>query len=173
MSDVDTLFQYALEYLNAVLAALATTDAGVPDGPFFVAPSVPALDCPEMVTVHVQTVGWAPTSPSSPPLETDMRARRRGVIQATLVAQFVRCQPNPSGINAAFPDPASMTAAAKKSAQDVWAVWNHLTTEIRNGTIFNGSCPPNGIDSPAPIQTQGGSAGWAFQVRPQIDGYGA
>lgn len=170
MSDVDSLFQFALEYLNAVLAALATTDAGIPDGPAFVAPSTPALDCPEMVTVHVQTINFASTSPSSP-LETDMRARRRGVIQATLVAQFVRCQPNPSGLNAALPDPASMVAAAKKANQDVWAVWNHLSTEIRNGTIFSGSCPPNGIDPPAPISTQGGSAGWAFQVRPQIGGY--
>lgn len=168
MTDVDSLFGFASEYLAAVLSALATTDAGIPDGPAYVAPGIPSLDCPEMVSVHVQTLSFASTSPSGP-LDADKRSASRGVIQATLVAQFVRCQPlmNPAGL----PDAASMTAAGKKADQDVWAVWNHITSLVRAGTIFSGSCPPNGVDPPAPITPQGGSAGWAFQVRPQIGGY--
>lgn len=170
MSDVDTLYQYAQEYLAVVLEALALTDAGAPDGPSYISPSIPSLDCPEMVTVHVQTIQYTSTSPSTPPASIDMRAATRNMIQATLVAQFVRCQPQMEGITD-LPSAAAITAAAKKADQDVWAVWNLVTNRIRQGLLFNGSCPPNGIDPPAPIEPSGGSAGWAFQVRPQIDGY--
>lgn len=161
MSDVDTLFEYAQDYLALVLEALALTDAGIPDGPSYVAPSIPSLDCPEGVTVHVQTVNWISTSPTSPPAAIDKRAAWRGVIQATLVAQFWRCQPLSESLsaNVSMPSAAEMTAAAKKADQDVWSVWNLLVSRIREGTIFNGSCPPNGVDPPAPIQSQGGSAG--------------
>lgn len=168
LNTVDTLFAFAQQYLDAVLAALATTDAGVPDGPAFVAPGIPSLDCPEMVTVHVQTLQYAFTQPSGP-IQADQRAARRGLIQATLVAQFVRCQPTITGTR--LPTSAEMTAAGKKSDQDVWAVWNHVTNLIRSGDLFEGSCPPNGIDPPALVTPQGASAGWAFQVRPQIGGY--
>lgn len=171
MSDVNTLDQYATDYLAVVLEALALTDAGLPDGPAYVAPSIPALDCPEGVTVHVQTLNWIPTSPTSPAPVIDMRAAWRGMVQATLVAQFWRCQPVPDGVAGTMPSSAQMTAAGKKSDQDVWVVWNMIVNRIRQGVIFNGNCPPNGVDPPAPIQAQGGSAGWAFQVRPQIDGY--
>lgn len=171
MSDVDTLFQFAQDYLAVVLEGLALTDAGIPDGPSYVAPSIPSLDCPEGVTVHVQTLNFMSTSPTAPAPVVDMRAAWRGVIQATLVAQFWRCQPLIDGIALTLPDAAKMTAAGKKADQDVWAVWNIITSRIRQSALFNGRCPPNGIDPPAPIQTQGGSAGWAFQVRPQIGGY--
>lgn len=170
LNTVDTLSVFAQEYLAAVLAALATTDAGVPDGPAYVAPGIPSLDCPEMVTVHVQTLQFASTSPSAP-LAADQRAARRGLIQATLVAQFVRCQPTIKGTS--LPNAVEMNAAGKKADQDVWAVWNHIVGLVRAGTIFEGACPPNGIDPPAPITPQGASAGWAFQVRPQIGGYPA
>lgn len=171
MSDVDTLYQYAQQYLAVVLEALALTDAGVPDGPAYVAPSIPSLDCPEGVTVHVQTIQYTGTSPTTPPGAVDMRAAWRNMIQATLVAQFWRCQPLPNGVTPNMPSAAEMNAAAKKADQDVWSVWNFVTNRIRQGVLFNGHCPPNGIDPPAPVLAQGGSAGWAFQVRPQIDGY--
>lgn len=169
MTGVNNLFEFAQEYLDAVLTAIATTDAGAIPGPSFVAPGIPALDCPDMVSVHVQTLQMAPSSPAGA-MDADHRAAKHYVVSAVLVAQFVRCQPMIDPVTG-VPSAVEMTAAGKKAAQDVWAVWNAIKNEVRAGTIFNGTCPPNGIDPPAPITPQGGSAGWAFQVRPQIGGY--
>ena len=176
MADVDSLYQMASEYLAAVTDALLTTDAGLPDLEGvavvpFVSPSLPSLDCPAQVTVHVQTIGMENTSPSTPLTDLGHRAATRFMVIATFVATVVRCQPTPAGIDAILPPSADIEAAARRSLQDVWAIWNMLSTRARNGAIFSTPCAPLYIDTPVPVTPQGASAGWAFQIRAQIDGY--
>lgn len=167
LNTVDTLYQYSLEYLAAVEVALATTVGGVPDVSF-VSPGLPAFDCPEQLTVHVATLQMENTSPQD--LGAGHRLPTRFLNMATLVAIIIRCQPEPKGMTV-LPSSADISLAARVTQQDVWAIWNHLASRQRAGDLFEGSCMPFYFDPPAPQSPQGGSAGWAFQVRVEIGGY--
>jgi hypothetical protein len=168
MTTVDTLYQFSLEYLNAVEAALTYTVGGVPDVSF-VSPGLPAFDCPEQLTVHAATLNMLATTPQ------DLGAYRRVapgrfVNMVTLVAIIIRCQPEPNGITN-LPAPADISLAAQKTQQDVWAIWNYLKSRQKTGDLFEGSCMPFAMNPPAPQSPQGGSAGWAFQIEVEIGGF--
>jgi hypothetical protein len=166
VSTVDTLGDYGQELLDACLAALATTDAGAP-AYRCLSPGLPAFDCPEGVWVWVGGIGEEATQPGSPAPVTGRRTQFGQLILATLLVSVTRCIPESSPL----PPVDVLQAVYRQVNQDVWAIWNHLFHLIREGQIFDGACSINHFDVGAPLATSGGSAGWTFQVRPQINGY--
>lgn len=165
-STVDTLGEYGHELLDACVAALDTTAAGVPDYTCL-SPGLPAFDCPEGLWVWVGGIGEENTQPGSPAPITGRRTQFGQIILATLLVSVTRCMPGEQPI----PTADEISAVYRKVNQDVWAIWNHIFHLISTGGIFDGKCSINHFDVGAPLAISGGSAGWTFQVRPQINGY--
>lgn len=170
-SDVTTLGTYAQELLAACEDALATTVGGVPDRSF-VSAGLPALDCCPQLTVHVQGVTAELTSPALP-TDAGHRVNFGMLILTRMVVTIARCAPTVefAGDTIVPPSAAELTASALEVDQDMWAIWNKLYTIKAEGNIFNGACSALYFDGGTPLDTEGGCAGWTFEVRAAIDGY--
>jgi hypothetical protein len=166
MSNRDTLGDYGQQLLDACVDALQTTAAGPPDYRCL-SPGLPALDCPEGLWVHIAGLTEENTQPGSPAPVTGKRTQFGQLILAVLIVTVTRCIPETQPI----PSAATLGEVYLKTSQDMWAIWNHLYQLIRAGQIFGGKCSIDHFDLGAPLGISGGSAGWTFQVRPQIDGY--
>lgn len=166
MSDRNTPFEYAEQLLAVCLEALLITEGGEPER-HFVSPTTPVLDCCNQLTVHIPLLSSEQTSPGG---LAQGKAGIPRVNLVTLVAQATRCVPVPNA-KGTPPSMADQQEAARKIAQDGWAIWNHLQRSKQAGTLFDGRCPAVFLDQPLPIAAGGGCAGWQFTVRPQVDGY--
>lgn len=169
-SSVSTVYDWAVELLAVAEAALATTDAGVPERSY-VTFAVPVLDCPEQLTVDVRMIGTDVTSPTGPRQAQGHLTQYGHLVPiATFVITAVRCVPTVTegGI---IPLASDLQVAAKVIDEDGWAILNMLTQVISAGTLWGGRCTtiqrPNGT----PVAGQGGSAGWTFSLTPMLDGY--
>lgn len=170
-STVTTLYDFATELLAEAVAALATTAAGAPASQF-VSYALPSLDCPEQLTVDVRAVGHDSNRPTAPGQARGHLTQYGHVTNlGTFVVTMTRCVPVVDGMNGQLPPPAEIQAAAGVILEDGWAFWNHMTSIIKAGTLWGGRCTTIYRDPGVPVQGQGGSAGWAFSMRPVIDGY--
>jgi hypothetical protein len=73
-------------------------------------------------------------------------------------------------LSLSVPDDA-ITAAALLGHQDVWAIWNWISTKFRARELWSGPCKSMSFAPAVPIQPSGASAGWLIQVTLWIDGY--
>lgn len=170
-SDVSTLADFAEQLLAVAVAALATTDAGAP-AVQFVSPGEPALDCPEMVAVHVTGLQVEPTQPATPAPAAGHRQQAPGMVQlAGFAITISRCAPGPNPPRSQLPPADAISAVARQTNQDIWAVWNHLYWLARDGSLFGGACSEFYFDAPTPLTISGQSAGWVARLRTRIDGY--
>lgn len=170
MGAVTDLHDLALEYLDACSEALALTDKGSPDRQV-VATSEPAWDCCDQLAVYVALPSVADTQPTGPPLAPGHRIQKYGSYYiVTLVAIVTRCvstvdeQGRP-------PPAADITADAAVTNADVWALWNWIPKQVRAGALFAPKERETFVDGAVGQNAQGGCAGWAFQVRVQLDGF--
>lgn len=166
-STITTLTDEADALLAVCEAALATTDAGVPDR-VFLSPSPPIWDCCPFLNVYVAGLREETTSPISPIAETALRGKFGNVILATYVITAVRCAPVPAGLNG-LPSVADIQASAIEVEQDGWALWNGIRHAHADGVIFD-RCIGVHFDGGSPIAEQGGCVGWQFQIRASIPG---
>lgn len=167
------LFAMAVELLEATEAAL--TELGSPISRAFVSPALPALDCCPQLTVHVGGAGEGDTSPLQPPLQPGHRIPTTGNVNLVqLTITVVRCTPGPD--NAGNPPPAAdIEASAQESLNDLWAIWNHLRTAHRDGSLFDAPAGPGGreffFDPAFPINIAGNCCGWQIPFRVSLGGY--
>lgn len=171
-SDVTTLNAYAHELLTACEQALVTTVGGIP-ARSCVSPGVPPIDC-EQLTVHVLTVFPEVTSPTDPGTAQGHLLTTTGMlILAGFVVTVARCVPVAKE-NAQFielPTVAELNAVSAMINQDLWAIWNRVSTMNEEGTIFGGRCKALYYRAAVPLDTAGGFAGWTLQFASSIDGY--
>lgn len=175
MTDAGSLFQACVEYRDAVQAAVATAPGG-PIARAYVSPGPPAWDCCQPGQICVWTLGpeQAASSPSSPVLAPGQRDEIGVALNVvTLVAQVIRCVPT-LGKGGQIPSVASLETAAEVVIGDVWAVWNHVKTLWRAGTLF----PRSGararslfFEPTVPNDPAGGCGGFDITVRVTLDGY--
>lgn len=171
MAAVTDLDDLAHEFLDACAAALALTDAGTPDRQL-VSPGPPAWDCCPQLSVHVNAPAWANTQPTSPDLSPGHRIQAYGVVYLVeMVATMIRCSPTINEQEMALPRASDLTAAAKATNDDIWAVWNYIPKAIRAGTLFAPKERETFVDLPRAQNQEGGCAGWEFTVRVQLDGF--
>jgi hypothetical protein len=167
-SDVSSLDGLCSALLAACVAALATTDAGVPERQF-VSAGQPAFDCGDFVAVQSLTLGLADTQPLQPMLQPAQRVHSVSLNLTTLIAYAIRCVPtldtrgNP-------PTAAALTAAARVTNQDGFAIWNHLKRTVRDGSLFPGCRTPVFFDGGLSLVPSGARAGWQFTLRVEIEG---
>lgn len=171
MGAVTDLHDLALEYLDACATALALTPQGVPPRQL-VSSGLAAWDCCPQLAVWVASPDQAQTIPTSPALAPAQRVTKTGSVNLiTLLAVVTRCVPVIDD-DGRLPDPAAMTAAAAQTDADIWALWNYIPAAVRAGVLFSPRCSGVIIDGTVAQNAQGGCAGWAYQVRVPLDGFG-
>lgn len=171
MGAVTDLHDLAHEYLAACAAALTYTESGPPDRQL-ISPGPPAWDCCPQLSVHVASPSQADTLPGAPALAPGHRIQVQGTVYlVALVATILRCAPVIQENTLELPTPASITAAAKETDEDIWAIWNYIPAAIRAGTLFAPKDRETFVDPAVSLNQQGGCAGWQLQVRVQLDGF--
>ena len=173
------LFDLCHELLEACSEALAFTPGGTIDR-VYVSPGSPPWDCTQL-TVYAGGPVVGDTAPLQPPLQPGHRVDDVGQVNLiTLVATVIRCcvpMPTTDNQDVWFPPADEIEAVARQTLADVWAIWNHVATRKRNGTLFAWPDRPNHqtrecfFDPAFPVNTSGGCAGWQMQFRVQLSGY--
>lgn len=173
-STVTSMFDLAGEFLSAVTAAMATTDAGAPDESYITLGD-PAWDtlCGQAV-VMIPQLGEGATNPSSPPEQTGMRHTRGRINLVSMVAYAVRCAVSVDSQNLPpfqAPSTDTLTAIAKAGYEDGWAVWNYVNRAIDRHELFGGPCIDAHMEAGTPFTPEAGLGGWRFLVRVELGGY--
>lgn len=170
MAALDDLYDIAVAFLAASVAALDKTDEGSPDRAF-VSHGQPALDCCPQLTVHTQVLGEVALNGGVGALGPAKRINRGGLAQVTLAIQITRCVPEPtvSASKITPPTPALQQAAAKVIDEDGWALWLGLNDALKHGDLHEicGGAIRLGGEKMIP---QGGCGGWIFGYQYPIEG---
>jgi hypothetical protein len=167
VSTVASVHTIASALLDKCELALATTVGGVP--PFVsLNPGLPAIDwqCDQLYVFESAPVVEALGGTGS--------VRFAWKTFVTLNATVVRCVPTGRVVNEKYvpPSAADSTAAAQKVMEDMWALWNGVTSEILAGDLFDGfPCDDVRFVSMEPLDPQGGFAGWTLSLQVQLPGY--
>jgi hypothetical protein len=170
---VTDLYDVSRELLEACAQALALTPGGAIDRAY-VSPGVPAWDC-EQLTVHAGGPVVADTAPLQPPLQPGRRIEEVGMVNlVTITATVIRCcvpGPEAEGQTIYFPPAEDLDAVAKVILADCWAIWNHVATLKRAGTLWPPKTRELFFDPAVAVGASGGCAGWQMQMRVQLDGF--
>ncbi len=173
-STVTSLYELAVDLLDAVVSAMATTTAGTP-ALSYVSLGEPAFgpeSCDQAI-VQVQGLTEGQAGVSIPPEITGQRSRYGRINEASMVAYAVRCLPVSQGNNQIY---APLTvveydAMSKQAYEDGWAVWNWVNRAVRAGTLFGGQCGITHFTGGTSYTPEAGLGGWRFNVRVALDGY--
>lgn len=173
-STVTSMYDLAVDLLDAVVAAMATTDTGITGLSSYVTLGAPALasDCDQAI-VQVTTLGEGATSPTTPPEITGMRHLRGRLNLVGLAAYALRCSEITEGNSQVvmLPSFATLQEVAKIGYEDGWAIWNWITRAIDAGTLFGGPCSVVRFDGGVPFTPEAGLGGWLFSLRVELQGY--
>lgn len=171
MTTIDDLYDIAVAFLDASIAALELTPAGAPDRAF-VSHGQPALDCCDQLTVHNQILGEEPLFSGAGALAPAKRIHRGGVPQVRIAVQIARCVPLPrtNGTEIVPPSPADQQAAARMIDQDGWALWLGLSAALKEGGSLHEACGGAERLGGEKMIPQGGCGGWVFGYRYLLEG---
>lgn len=165
-SDITSLTELALGFLEVAENALAETTEGTPTRSYL-SPAAPPYDCCPMLTVHVAALSEEATEPLSPIPATGRRHHFQRVNLATLQVTVLRCTPHIEGND--LPAISELQAAAEQIEQDGWILWNALNHAIQDN-VFKSYCEIVHVDAGVSIPEQGGCAGWLFTIRAELGG---
>lgn len=164
----------ALEVLTAsedALNTIPTLAPGLDGAPerAYVAPGRPALDCCPQLTVHVDQVNDADTSPGGLSAGRRIAGKKNWV---RLVITIARCVID-TRIGSDITQPplaADLEATAEQTNADAWALWNHLYCLWLAGELLS-LCSEMFFEGMRPLGEQGTCAGWTLSIRGTLDGY--
>lgn len=176
MAGPGDLHAFAQELLLAAVESLETIpdyEPGLLGAPerYFVSPGQPVFDCCDQLTVHVQTISEADTTPGG--LNAGQRARFGRINWVTMIITSTRCISaiSESGAGTVIvPSADDLEADAEQLDADAWALWNHLFNMKAAGQ-FSTLCSEVFFDGISSIVPSGGCAGWQVTVRASLDGY--
>lgn len=170
------LYAAAVELLAAASVAVDGAPAGHIERQL-VSQSAPVFDCAPQLSVHAGGPSVADTYPLQPPLQPMQRIVTTGLVDIVLMTITVtRCVAvlEAEGQTVLLPTPDVLSADAAACYGDLWAIWNHLVKEHREGNLFQSPSKRREFQlEPAnPLNNGGGVGGWEIPVRFQIPGYG-
>lgn len=171
MATLDDVNTITAAFLEAATDALELTDEGAP-GRIYTSASRPALDCCGQLTCWAQLLGDADSATNQGGLTGATRTRKSGAVPVlTIFIQATRCAPVPedSGGKLRLPSAEALAAVSRITNQDVWALWNHLNYELRNGSLAE-VCKGAWRDGVTAVDGQGGCVGWEIVYRYQLEG---
>lgn len=172
VSTVSSMFDLATSFLDAIVAAMDSTEAGPPDRAF-VAPGVPTFETEcNQAAVYVPSLTEGSTSPTQPAEITGQRSRYGRLNEVGLTGYAIRCAQVSEAPSMYSPlSDGTLDSQAKAVYEDGWAIWNWVNQLIRAGKLFEGVCGITHFDRGSPYATEGGLAGWMFQIRVVLNGY--
>lgn len=174
ISNVESMYDLAVDFLDAVVSAMATTDEGIDGLTSYVTLGEPALasDCDQAI-VQITGLGEGATSPTTPPEVTGTRHSRGRLNLVGMTAYALRCSPitEGSGQVVQLPSFASLQETAKIGYEDGWAIWNWVNRAINSESLFNGPCTVVHFDGGIPFTPEAGLGGWLFRIRVELNGY--
>lgn len=131
----------------------------------FVSPGQPALECCDdgQLTVYAASVNALPAG--APRLDKTGMKNLVG-----LVVTIVRCIPSAGDDEMNPPTGVELSAAAKQTNADAWALWNHLFNLWVSGLLFT-FCGQVYWDGLRSITSSGNCGGWNLFLRVDWDGY--
>lgn len=165
------LFDLAREYLGACKHAIEFSPGG-PIERCYVSPGPPSYDLCDQLTVHVVGPSQSDTAPLGPPLSPGQRINVQGYVNlVTLAATVLRCVPVVDG--GVLPTVTELELASRNTLGDMWSLWNHIRSAVKNGVLFTYADTRREVEmgAPSPVAIQGGAGGWEFAVRVRLDGY--
>lgn len=166
-STLSTPYDWAVELLGVVQAALPATEGGAISRAF-VSAGLPALDCCPQLTVHTAGHGLLPTS--TPGALTPGHRRVVGQVRyVRYIVTLVRCAPVP-GAKGVPPSPTVQQAIAEILNQDAIAVIAAVDNAWRSSTLWGGLCREFYFDGATSLDPSGGCVGWLFNYRGSIEG---
>lgn len=168
------LHALALELLAADIAALDTIPISAPglEGSperAFVSPGRPAIDCCPQLTVHVESVNDAATSPGGLGAGRRQAGKKN---QVRLITTIVRCVIDNRGGQGITEMPlmADLEATAEQVNADAWALWNYLYCLWRSGDLLS-LCSEMLFEGMRQMGEEGRCAGWTLTISASLDGY--
>jgi hypothetical protein len=167
VGGIDDTYDLCADFLDASIVALALTEAGAPERAF-VSPGAPVFDCCPQLTVHGAQLAEEPTSPEGGALGYAKRVSSVASLYYAIVVTIIRCVATLDG-DGNLPSVEDLEEAGRTVNQDVWALWNHLSKEIRTGALSD-KCKGAWRDNITAIPQQGGCGGWTLQWRIPING---
>jgi len=174
VSSVSSMYDLATELLEAVIAAMATTEEGIANLSSYVALGEPALasNCDQAI-VQLTGLGEGATNPTTPTEVTGIRHSRGRLNLVGLAAYALRCQPitENNSQTTMLPSFETLQEYAKISYEDGWAIWNLINRAINSESLFNGPCTIVHFDGGIPFTPQAGLGGWLFRLRVELNGY--
>ena len=175
-STVTSLYDLATELLEAIVAAMATTEAGAPPMQYIAlgAPAFGPESCDQAVVGEI-ALSEGNTSPTQPSEITGQRFRYGRLNVANMTAYAMRCMfvSQQNQVPYAGLTVADLDAASSQGYQDMWAIWNYVNYAIRNGTLFGGTCSIVHFRAAPSYTPEAGLGGSKFTVGIQLDGYDA
>lgn len=167
---VDVLYQAARAFLDAAVDALNLTPAGAPARQY-VSAGRPAMDC------CGQVVAWCSALNREGAVGPGALAGAHEVMggKPTLAIsiQATRCDATigRDGGRIELPEPAAMEAVAQIIDADGWALWKHLSAEIRaEDGVLSEVCSGAWRDGFVKLEPQGGCVGWELRYRWPVTG---
>lgn len=174
--DLQLLAEELLAVCVEALDSIPGSVVGLGGAPLrsFVSPGVPVFDwvqpafdgvgCCDQVTVHVEAITDAPTSPGG----LAAGQKKVKINHVTLVATVTRCVP--VSLDGLPPAVADLEEAAAQINADGWAIWNHVFNLILAGEFLT-LCTERFFDGMRAIRPSGGCGGFVFTFRAGLDGY--
>jgi hypothetical protein len=153
-------------FLVAATEALTLTDAGPPSR-IYTSAGRPALDCCGQLTCWATNLGNADSIQDIGGLASPKRQQSRAQPVLTVVIQATRCAPTVE--ERKLPSPQALSEVSRTTGQDLWALWNHLNAQLRNGALAT-ICKGAWRDGAVAVDAQGGCVGWEVTYRIPIDG---
>lgn len=160
--DLHALAQELLDASVEALDTIPTFEPGLAGAPArsYVSAGLPALDCCDQLTVHIQAVNESPPGQS----DSHKNSARKNIV--TFVVTSTRCH----DIKDIPPPVDVLTAISEQSDADGWALWNHLWNLMRADELFT-LCGPVFWDGLRALNSSGGCGGWTLTLRAEVEGY--
>lgn len=177
MSGATLVYDALEEYLRVCLESLDSIPSydnsleGRP-GCSYVAPGPPPYDVYPCLIVYTSGPAVGDTFPLQPALSPSHRATTHGQVNlVTMTASILRCGWIPGDGEEQEIDPVAVSASARQTSADLWAIWNGIKAAKRNGNLFAPRERELFMDPAVAIAQQGGAVGWQITVRTQLDGF--
>ena len=171
--DLHELAEALLDVCVESLNTIPDFEPGLSGAPerAFVSPGQPVFDCCDQLTVHVQQIDQADTSPGG--LNAGHRAKFGQINHVLFIVTSTRCISGVTTTQAggvSIPSAEVLAEDARQLDADAWALWNHAYNMTR-AEQFRTLCDEVFFDGILSIVPSGGCAGWTVTVRAALDGY--
>lgn len=161
--DVDAIANAFLGVAVAALDTLPDADPALAPAPDkqFTCTGTPIIDC-EQVAV------WTSLGDLEAGLQRETNAAVQSINWVTFTVMVARCLPKMQGKKA--PSATALSANAKQTNADMWAVWCAVKQARKTGELSD-LCSTLDLLNTSPLNPGGGYGGWQLPIVVQVEGY--